>query len=70
MASFNCVAFWKIEAEDDTSFAFLKGGPRGGKSGCWKVGVTAFEAGLGVTVCERLPDEVLDPEPWEDLFKY
>ena len=69
MASFNCVAFWKIDAEDDMSFKTFKGGPRGGNSVFWKVEVTTLKEGLGLIVCERLPDEVLDPEP-RDLFKY
>jgi hypothetical protein len=44
------------------------GGPRGGKSGCRIVGVTALEAGFE-SVPERGPEEELEPE-LRDLLKW
>lgn len=67
MASFNCVAFWKIDADDDRSPLLFRGGPRGGNSGCCRVGVTTFE--FGFEWPERLPDEELEPE-LRDLFSW
>lgn len=66
IASFNCVAFWKIDAEEDKSPLLFRGGPRGGNSGCCSVGVATFELGLEL-LPDRLPDEELDPE-LRDLF--
>lgn len=60
IASFSCVAFWKIEAEDVSSPP-SRGGPRGGKAGCCIVGVTTFET-LVELLPERRPEDVLDPE--------
>lgn len=60
-ASFNCVAFWKIDAEFEISCLTFWGGPLGGKSGCCSVGVTALEEVLEF-VPERRPEEELDPE--------
>jgi hypothetical protein len=61
MASLSCVAFWKTEAEFAMSALALTGGPRGGNSGCCRVGVTAFEAEFEL-LPERRPDEELEPE--------
>jgi hypothetical protein len=67
IASFICVAFWKMDALDEISPLLCKGGPLGGKSGCWSVGVTAFEAEFEL-LPERRPDDVLEPEP-RDLLR-
>jgi hypothetical protein len=61
MASFNWVAFWKIDAVEDMSPLLFKGGPRGGNSGCCSVGVTTFEFVFELPP-ERRPEEVLEPE--------
>jgi hypothetical protein len=61
MASFSCVAFWKIDADEEISALLFNGGPRGGKSGCCNVGVTAFEFELEL-LPDRRPDDELEPE--------
>jgi hypothetical protein len=68
IASFSCVAFWKMEAEAATSLPRNTGGPRGGNSGCCSVGVTALEAAFEL-LPERRPDDELDPE-LRDLFRW
>lgn len=60
-ASLSCEAFWKIDAEEDMSCLLLTGGPRGGNSGGWNVGVPAFEVGFEL-VPERRPDDEPDAE--------
>lgn len=40
---------------------FLLGGPRGGNSGCCRVGVTTLDAGFELLLERRLED-VLEPE--------
>jgi hypothetical protein len=61
IASFNWVAFWKIDAVDDMSPLLFNGGPRGGNSGCCNVGVAAFEFEFELPP-ERRPEEELEPE--------
>ena len=49
-----------MDAVDETSPLLFDGGPRGGNSGCCKIGVTAFEE-LEL-LPERGPDDVLELE--------
>ena len=67
MASFSWEAFWKMDTEDETSLLLFNGGPRGGKSGCWRAGDTDLETGLELYP-DRFPDDELDPE-LRDLFR-
>lgn len=66
IASFSCVAFWKIDVVV-VSVPPSSGGPRGGKTGCCIIGVATFET-LFELLPERRPEEVLDPE-LRDLFR-
>ena len=68
MASLSCVAFWKTDAEAAISPLPFVGGPRGGNSGCWSVGVTTFDAPFELLPARR-PEEVLEPE-LRDLSRY
>jgi hypothetical protein len=68
MASFSWVAFWKTDAVDEMSPLLFNGGPRGGNSGCCRVGVPTFEFEFEL-LPERRPDEELEPEP-RDLLMY
>jgi hypothetical protein len=68
MASFSWVAFWKIDAVDETSPLLFDGGPRGGNSGCCSVGVTTFEFEFELPP-DRRPEEEPDPE-LRDLLRF
>jgi len=68
IASLSCVAFWNIEAELAMSALPLVGGPRGGNSGCCRVGVTAFEVEFEL-LPERRPEEELDEPELRDLSR-
>lgn len=57
IASFNCEAFWKMDANMDKSPFDFSGGPRGGNSIGWKLGLAIFEAGF-----EPCPDLFPDDE--------